>query len=103
VVRNGNEVKRPSRVNTQNTMLQYCNTKFSSCVDKLKLLQVEGKIVVFNTPWSGRYDSSIRSTGARRAAEKGAVAALIRSVTQFSIGSPHTGHMVSTFIEGIST
>lgn len=53
---------------------------------------VEGKIVVFVPQWvnygvTGEY----RRLGASAAARKGAVASLIRSVTQFSIGSPHTG------------
>ncbi|XP_053690762.1 carboxypeptidase Q-like [Sabethes cyaneus] len=53
---------------------------------------VEGRIVVFVPEWvsygvTGQY----RSQGASAAAKKGAVAALIRSITPFSIGSPHTG------------
>ena len=59
------------------------------------LLQVRGKIVVFNYEWvnygvSGRY----RIFGAQRAAAVGAVATLIRSATPFSINSPHTGWQV---------
>ncbi|KAL9696654.1 hypothetical protein quinque_016233 [Culex quinquefasciatus] len=53
---------------------------------------VAGKIVVYAQSWqnygvTGQY----RSQGASAAAKKGAVASLIRSVTQFSIGSAHTG------------
>ncbi|XP_055546819.1 carboxypeptidase Q-like [Wyeomyia smithii] len=61
---------------------------------------VQGKIVVFVPKWvsygvTGQY----RREGAAAAAEKGAVAALIRSVTPFSIGSPHTG--VQTYEAGV--
>ncbi|KAL4237557.1 hypothetical protein ACF0H5_002271 [Mactra antiquata] len=54
-----------------------------------------GKIIVFNQDWvsygvSGRY----RFYGAARAAAVGGVASLIRSVTPFSINSPHTGSQV---------
>lgn len=54
--------------------------------------QVKGKIVVFVPQWEG-YGKTVvyRSKGATVAAKKGAVATLIRSVTPFSIGSPHTG------------
>ena len=68
---------------------------FSSPVMLHMLLQVRGKIVVFNYEWvnygvSGRY----RIFGAQRAAAVGAVATLIRSATPFSINSPHTGWQV---------
>jgi carboxypeptidase Q len=74
--------------------------------------QVPGKIVVFNAPWVN-YGTTVdyRVNGASRAckqlfstmsffktltskkliAKYGAVAALIMSVTPFSLGSPHTG------------
>nr|XP_019547906.2 carboxypeptidase Q-like [Aedes albopictus] len=61
-------------------------------LDGLSNEDVEGKIVVYVPQWvnygvTGEY----RRLGASAAARKGAVASLIRSVTQFSIGSPHTG------------
>jgi carboxypeptidase Q len=56
--------------------------------------EVAGKIVLFNPPWEG-YGKTVqyRVHGASRAAEYGAVAALIRSVTGVSLGAPHTGVM----------
>ncbi|KFB43754.1 AGAP001264-PA-like protein [Anopheles sinensis] len=54
--------------------------------------QVRGKIVVFCPAWEG-YGRTVvyRSQAASVASRKGAVAALVRSITPFSIGSPHTG------------
>src|SRR5206468_6716194 len=64
---------------------------------------VKGKIVYYNNPMdmdlvrSGRsfeaYRKAVqfRSTGASRAAEYGAVAAVIRSVASASLRTPHTG------------
>ncbi|XP_049536295.1 carboxypeptidase Q-like [Anopheles darlingi] len=54
--------------------------------------QVKGKIVVFAPKWES-YGRTVvyRSQAASVAARKGAVAALVRSITPFSIGSPHTG------------
>lgn len=51
-----------------------------------------GKIVVFNNDFVS-YGVSVqyRSQGARRAAAYGAVAALVRSVTPFSLYTLHTG------------
>jgi len=65
--------------------------------DELKALsdnQVKGKIVVYNQDWVD-YGTSVqyRSAGASEAAKKGALAALIRSVTGFSLYTPHTGMM----------
>ncbi len=56
--------------------------------------EARGKIVLFNAPWSG-YGQTVqyRSRGAVAAAEVGAVASLIRSVTPFSMDTPHTGAM----------
>ncbi|XP_037915670.1 carboxypeptidase Q-like isoform X2 [Hermetia illucens] len=53
---------------------------------------VKGKIVIFVPAWTS-YGQTVRyrSIGASVASRKGAVAALIRSITPFSIGSPHTG------------
>jgi carboxypeptidase Q len=61
--------------------------------------QVEGKIVLFNPEWSG-YGSvaRYRTRGPQAAARLGAVAALVRSATGFSLGTLHTG--VTTFEEG---
>jgi carboxypeptidase Q len=55
---------------------------------------VEGKIVLYNVPFSG-YGNTVqyRSHGASRASKLGAVAALVRSVTPLSLQSPHTGAM----------
>lgn len=54
--------------------------------------EVKGKIVLFVPKWVG-YDHTLkyRSYSASIAARKGAVASLVRSMTPFSIGSPHTG------------
>jgi carboxypeptidase Q len=56
--------------------------------------EAAGKIVLFDAPFTdygttGRY----RWRGAVEAARAGAVACLIRSITPFSISSPHTGEM----------
>jgi len=54
---------------------------------------VAGKIVVYNQGWLGHYISSVpyRMAGASEASKKGAIAALISTVTDLSINSPHTG------------
>ncbi len=71
-------------------------------LDKLSDEEVEGKIVCFNAampPYSRATGSGYgrvvqyRSNGAVWAAERGAVAALVRSVTAYSLNSPHTGAM----------
>ncbi len=57
--------------------------------------QVEGRIVVFNAPFQGYgRTAAYRTRGASRAAAKGAVAVLVRSVTPVSLRSPHTGTLV---------
>lgn len=56
--------------------------------------EAAGKIVVFNVPFTTYPETvQIRVHGAVEAARAGAVASLIRSVTPFSIQSPHTGGM----------
>lgn len=54
--------------------------------------KAKGKIVVYNEKWVN-YGVTVqyRTDGAVEAAKVGAVASLIRSVTPFSINSPHTG------------
>jgi len=56
--------------------------------------EAAGKIVLFDMPWEG-YGKTVRYRvkGASAAARHGAVAALIRSVTGRSLGTPHTGMM----------
>ncbi len=53
---------------------------------------VRGKIVLYDVPFT-RYSETVRyrSYGARRAAARGAVAALVRSVGPASLRTPHTG------------
>ena len=53
---------------------------------------VKGKIVVFAPKWEG-YGKTVvyRGQSSIVASKKGAAAVLVRSVTPFSIGSPHTG------------
>ena len=56
--------------------------------------EARGRIVVFNAPFTEYGDTvRFRSTGAIEAAKAGAVASLIRSVTPFSLQTPHTGSM----------
>ena len=54
---------------------------------------VPGKIVLYNNAWDTSYGNSVkyRSRGGVAAAKYGAVAALVRSVTPFSLQTPHTG------------
>lgn len=56
--------------------------------------EARGKIVVYNAPFT-EYGVTVRfrSTGAIEAARVGAVASLVRSVTPFSLKTPHTGSM----------
>ena len=55
---------------------------------------VEGKIVLYNVPYEG-YGRTVvyRHSGASRAAQLGAVAVLVRSITPLSLQSPHTGSL----------
>jgi carboxypeptidase Q len=62
--------------------------------------EAQGKIILFDVPFTN-YGETVqyRGRGAVAAAEVGAVASLIRSVTPFSLNSPHTGGM--NYEEGV--
>ncbi len=56
--------------------------------------EAKGKIVLFNQPFTTYGETVlIRSRGAMEAAKAGAIASMIRSVTPFSMQTPHTGNM----------
>jgi hypothetical protein len=61
---------------------------------KLGRDKIQGKIVLYNEEYRGYGPTRpYRSNGASRAAEFGAVAALVRSVTPLNMQTPHTGEM----------
>ena len=71
-------------------------------LDELADEDVRGKIVLFNFPMrqyspeeGSGYGEAVqyRTNGARWASERGGIAALVRSVTAYSLQSPHTGVM----------
>ena len=63
-------------------------------LDKLGRSGVEGKIVLYDAPFTSYGETVMyRGAGASRAARLGAVAALVRSVTPRSLRDPHTGAM----------
>jgi carboxypeptidase Q len=56
--------------------------------------EAAGKIVLYNVPFTEYHETvQYRVRGAIEASRAGAVASLIRSVTPYSIQSPHTGNM----------
>lgn len=61
---------------------------------KSKAALAKGKIVIIDVPFTS-YGKTVgfRIDGASRAADVGAVACLLRSVTPFSLATPHTGVM----------
>ena len=61
---------------------------------KLGRARIQGKIVLYNEEYRGYGPTRVyRATGAARAAEFGAVAALVRSATPLAMQIPHTGEM----------
>lgn len=64
-------------------------------LERLPAAEIRGKIVLYNVPWQG-YGRTVRyrTSGASRAAARGAAAVLLRSVTPVSLQSPHTGQLV---------
>lgn len=61
-------------------------------LEKTNRKKIVGKIVVFDAHYISYGKTVIyRTQGASKAAKKGAVATLIRSITPFSIYTPHTG------------
>ena len=70
-------------------------------LDSLPAEQVRGRIVLFDVPFS-TYSETVRyrSRGALRAAARGAVAALVRSVGPISLRTPHTGAM-SEYVDSL--
>jgi peptidase M28-like protein len=72
-----------------------CVTSFAQ-LDSLPDAAVRGNIVLYDVPFTN-YGETVRyrSAGANRAAARGAVAVLVRSVTPSSLRTPHTGAMGS--------
>jgi hypothetical protein len=63
--------------------------------------KVAGKIVLFNPEWRG-YGQTVqyRTSGPSRAAQLGAVAVLVRSMTGHSLQTPHTGAL--NYADGVA-
>jgi carboxypeptidase Q len=59
-----------------------------------KAAEAKGKIIVFDPPWKDYgFNVQYRGGGASAAARVGAVAALVRSASSYSMRTPHTGGM----------
>ncbi|KAB7502915.1 Carboxypeptidase Q, partial [Armadillidium nasatum] len=83
----GSTVPTPNEGITADVLVVSSFDELTALADK-----AVGKIVVYDVPFV-TYGKTVeyRSRGAVEAAKVGAVAALLRSVTTFSIDSPHTG------------
>lgn len=63
--------------------------------------QIKGRIVLYNVAYTSYGQTNVyRTTGASRAAQYGAVAALVRSIGPAGLRTPHTGNM--TYAEGVA-
>lgn len=72
---------------------------FAGLVDRKA--EAKGRIVVFNAPYEDYHKTvAFRTKGAIAAAKAGAVASLVRSITPFSLQTPHTGNM--SYEDGVS-
>ncbi|CAK1551627.1 unnamed protein product [Leptosia nina] len=60
-------------------------------LDEASVEDVEGKIVLYDPVYTNYGETVAYRSGAAKAAKKGAVASLVRSIAPFSINSPHTG------------
>ncbi|XP_045492282.1 carboxypeptidase Q-like [Colias croceus] len=61
-------------------------------LDETPVKDIEGKIVLYDPVFTTYGETAVyRSQGAAKAAAKGAVASLVRSIAPFSIYTPHTG------------
>lgn len=59
---------------------------------RVKAAEAKNRIVLFNVPYNGYSETvTYRNTGARSAAQYGAVAVLVRSVGPLGLRTPHTG------------
>lgn len=84
----GSSVGTPPEGITAEVIVVSSFEKFSTLSEQ----DVKGKIVLFDPAYESYSATNIyRTTSASIAAEKGAVASLVRSITPFSISSPHTG------------
>jgi carboxypeptidase Q len=72
-----------------------------TALDSLSAESVRGRIVLYDVPYTN-YGETVRyrSQGANRAARRGAVAALVRSVGPVSLRTPHTGAM-SNYVDSL--
>lgn len=70
-------------------------------LEALGAAKVKGKIVLYDMPWQGYGPTRVyRTDGASRASKLGAIATLVRSITNSSLYTPHTGNQ--TYADGIT-
>lgn len=85
----GNSVGTPAAGIEADLLIVRSFQELDAAADKAR-----GRIVLFNVPYT-RYDETVayRSDGPSRAAARGAVAALVRSVGPPGLRTPHTGSL----------
>jgi carboxypeptidase Q len=91
----GNSVGTPAAGIEADLLIVRSFQELDAAADKAK-----GRIVLFNVPYT-RYDETVayRADGPSRAAARGAVAALVRSVGPPGLRTPHTGSL--RYLEGL--